>query len=180
MNANTFYSNLVFNLCLFLYVKALPLDNFWKHRTSNPPTQNGNPPWSACHFPTEDRLLKEVSTPCHFHLSLAASQAGALPINPSIFQSVHFQKWNFGQKKHNFLYLKKFRASKHLHCGYLSRNLDGSVLSLYFKVALHWIFYYPVCLYILQTCSVTVKSKALCISPNQGVTLMVCTVSILI
>ena len=152
------------NLCLFLPVKALPLDYFWKHRTSNPPMQNGNPPGSACHF----------------HLAFAASQAGALPINPSIFQSVHFQKWNFGQKKHNFLYFKKFRASEHLHCGYLSRNLDGLVLSLYFKVALHWIFYYTVCLYILQTCSVTVKSKAFWISPNQGVRLMVCMVSILI
>lgn len=133
MNANTFYSSLVFNLCLFLYVKALPLDNFWKHRTLNLPTQNRNASGSACHFPTEDRLLKEVSAPCHFHLAFAACQAGALPTNPSIFQSVHFQIWNFGQKKHNFLYLKKFRASEHLHCGYLSRNLDGLVLSLYLK-----------------------------------------------
>ena len=98
MNANTFCISFSFNLCFFLYVKALPLDNFWKHRTLNPLMQNGNPPGSACHFPTEHRLPKEVSTPCHFHSSFAASQAAALPINPSNSQPVDFQKWNSGKK----------------------------------------------------------------------------------
>lgn len=50
-----FYSSLMFNLCLFPYVKAATTINFWKQSTSNPPMQNGNTPGSACHFPTEDR-----------------------------------------------------------------------------------------------------------------------------
>lgn len=98
MNSNIFYSGLGFNLCLFLYMKTLPSEHLWKHKTSNPPIQNGSPPGSVCHFPTEERLLTEVSPPCHFHSSFAARQAGAFPTNHSNFQSVNFQKWNFGQK----------------------------------------------------------------------------------
>lgn len=98
MNANTFYSCLVFNLCIFLYMKASASINFWEHRMSNTPMQYRNASGSASHI-SQDRLLEEVSAPCHFHPAFAAGQAGALPINPSIFQSVHLQIWNFGQKK---------------------------------------------------------------------------------
>lgn len=118
-------------------VKALPLDNVWKHGTSNPPAQNRNPPGSACRFPTEDRLLKEASTPCHFHLPFAASHARALPTISALSNQFIFRNAVLAREKHYFLRQKKFRAGEHLHCGYLSGDLDGLVLALYFKVALH-------------------------------------------
>lgn len=54
-----FDSSLMFNLCLFPYVKVTTTTNFWKLSTSNPPMQNGNTLGSACHFPTEDRSCRK-------------------------------------------------------------------------------------------------------------------------
>lgn len=54
-----FYISLVFNLCLFPYVKAAMTTNFWEQSTSNPPMQSWNTPGSACHFPTEDTTCRK-------------------------------------------------------------------------------------------------------------------------
>lgn len=94
-----FNSSLVFNLCLFPYVKASMTTNFWEQRTSSPPTQSWNTPGSPAIFPLKTELAERSEHTLSFSLSFCFQQSRRSSYKSKYFPTNMFSEMEFQARK---------------------------------------------------------------------------------